>query len=274
MSENTEESKSIVPLVNFSSDVDSVQLSKSLSLRRVDSGELEGLMELTPDYDSLKGALLDVEYVIEKKLTIERHELSMRDWSEESRHVQDIVLALRLLGAGDVEALTAFKLDAGGSYAISKISPTVQEGPSYFLKRKETDVFVKLWKKLQSVDEEKPYLRFPLDQFSRAFEENFSEAMIIDFMTAFELLVFYGVEKPPRPYGEAIGIAIGMLLGKNQKERIEIEKNLKKAYEMRNSIVHGHLRKRLQKYDDKRGTQLLFKMEDYLRRALKRFLEE
>lgn len=124
------------------------------------------------------------------------------------------------------------------------------------------------------MEEKKSYLSFPLDQFTKAFEENYPEDIIVDFMTAFESLVFHRVKETTKPYGRVIGIAIGMLLGKNEKERTEIEKNLEAAYEMRNAVVHGHLRKKLRKYDDEHGTQLLFKVENYLRCSLRRFLEE
>lgn len=264
----------IIPLTNFDSDVDLIRLDDNLCLKRINRDELENLVKRASGYEvTLKTALLDVEYVIEKKMATVR---KFGRWHEGSSYVRDIILVLRIVKKGDVDTPTAFLLQSTGRfYALSEPSPSPRlfENP-YFLNHKESDKFVELWKRHQSVKKEKPHLKFPLSQFNKALEEEFLEDAMVDFTTAFESLAFYGVEKPPRPYGKAIGIAIGMLLGKNQKERTEIEKNLEKAYEMRNSIVHGHLRKRLQKYDDKRGTQLLFKVEDYLRRTLRKFLEE
>jgi hypothetical protein len=265
---------SIVPLANFDSDVDLIRLDDNLCLRRINRSELEKLIKRASGYeDTLMTALLDVEYVIEKKMATVR---KFGQWHEGSSYVRDIILALRIFKEGDVNTPTAFLLESTGkSYVVSNTSPLPRffENP-YFLKQKEINKFVELWKRLQSVEKEKPHLKFPLTQFTKAFEENFPEDVMVDFTTAFESLVFYGVKEPPRPYGKATGIAIGMLLGKNLKERTEIEKNLKKAYEVRNAVVHGHLRKRLHKYDYERGTQLILKVEDYLRRSLRTFLEE
>ena len=263
---------SIVPLANFDSETESIQLENDLCLRRIDANELKGLIQKAVGYRfPLENALIDVKYVIEKKWQTGEFRL----WDESCPYASDIVLALKLLKAGDVNTPTAFLLDLlGKSYSVSNTSPRVSLGNPYFLKQKEVSNFKRLWQNLQSVEKEKPHLEFPLFQFIRAFEENSPENIITDFVTAFESLVFHRGEKTPKPYGRTIGIAIGMLLGRNEKERTEIEKELEDAYSMRNAIVHGHLRKKLRKYDDRSGTQLLFKVEDYLRRSLRRFLEE
>jgi hypothetical protein len=65
-----------------------------------------------------------------------------------------------------------------------------------------------------------------------------------------------------------------MLLGKNEKERTEIERNLKQAYEIRDKLAHGHLRKKLHKYKYADIGKVEFKVDEYLRRTLIRFLEE
>ncbi len=235
MSENTEERKSIVPLVNFSSDVNSVRLNNRLSLRRIDLDELEFLTGLASGYqDTLKDALLDVEYVIEKRIPTEESEPSLRDWNEKSRHVQAIVLALRLLDVGDVSAPTAFKVDSC-SFAISETSPPPSfSSNSYFLTKAQIKDFKALWKKVQKVKQAKPYLDFPLIQFTKAYDEKSPEDAILDYMIAFESLVFHG-ERKTFEGGKVIGISIGMLIGNNQKERTEIKKKLVRAYEVRNA---------------------------------------
>ena len=264
---------SIIPLTNFESEVDLVKLDSTLNIRRIDPDERKRLTKLAPGYDfTLEHVLNDVEYVIEKRWKEEKPKV----WAEHSRFTTDIVLALRLLKNSSITTPTSFLLHPDGrSYAISEPSPRVNlEMDRYFLEEREIDTFIELWKKLQTVEKEKPHLKFPLFQFTKAFEEPNSEYIIVNFMTAFESLVFHRGKEIPKPYGRTIGITIGMLLGKNEKERAEIEKTLKDAYDIRNAIVHGHLRKKLQKYDDTHRTKIIFEAEDYLRRSLRKLLEE
>jgi hypothetical protein len=97
----------------------------------------------------------------------------------------------------------------------------------------------------------------------------------MDYMTAFESIVFGRGNRAPFPYGRAIGIAIGMLIGENEKERTKIEDVLNKAYEMRNTIAHGHLRRgQIEPYADPKTSDLFTSIENYLRRSLQRLLEE
>jgi hypothetical protein len=65
--------------------------------------------------------------------------------------------------------------------------------------------------------------------------------MLIDYITTFESIAFRRCRRAPSPYRRAIGIAISMLIGANEKERSEIEKTLEGAYEMRNNLSYGHL---------------------------------
>ncbi len=90
-------------------------------------------------------------------------------------------------------------------------------------------------------------------------------------MIAFESLVFHG-ERKTFEGGKVIGISIGMLIGNNQKERTEIKKKLVRAYEVRNAKVHGNTEK-LRKLG-KDVEKLSLDIEDYLRRVLRRLVEE
>jgi len=265
---------SIVLLNNFDSDMDCIQLNDNLFVRRLDETDRKRLMNLSPvlknDY-RLQTVLSETWFVIEKRWQPDE----FLSWDECSPYANDVVLALKLLKSGGVNAPTAFLLDSTNkSFGVSNPAPRIDLGESYFLEEQEVSTFVELWKKLRSVKKEKPHLEFPLDQFTKAFEEEHTEYIIVDFMTAFESLVFYGRDKTPRPIGRAIGIEMGKLLGKNKEGRSEIEQDLETAYQLRNAVVHGHLRKRLQKYDAEQGTELIFKVEDYLRFALRKLLEE
>jgi hypothetical protein len=80
----------------------------------------------------------------------------------------------------------------------------------------------------QSLDN-KPHLKFPLEKFAETYEKITPEDKIVDFMIAFESLVFYDAgnlahKKIP------MAIAVSMLLGKNQKERSRIRNRMTAAY--------------------------------------------
>lgn len=260
----------IVPLANLDSDVDFISIDDGLCLRRIEGKEIDKLVKRASGYETtLKAALLDTEFVVEKKLTSRR---DFSEWTEKSQNVMNIILALRLLKPEGLYAQTAFFISStNGLYYVTDTSPiTSVLLERFFLKQEEVGGFMELWKKLQAIETEKPYLELALKQFSEFFYD--VPEQLANYMMAFESLVF-GRENPaPKPYGRAIGIAIGMLLGKDEKERTKIEKDLKEAYELRNRIVHGHLK--IQKYHEKHTEKLFDRIADYLRRSLRKFVEE
>lgn len=272
-----EDSVAIIPLANFDSDVGFISLEDGLCLRRIDGNEIERLVKPALGYETtLKGALLDIEFVVEKRFA---KKADFIKWTEKSQNVVNIILALQLLKPGVIFAPTAFFVGSKKkSYGVTNTHPVTGALPEYFfLRQKEIVEFVELWKKLKQLENEKPYLIFALKQFYEPFY--ILEDQLVNYMMAFESLVFgrgkslpkkYG--RTPNPYGRAIGIAISMLLGKSEEERTEIERDLAVAYELRNKIVHGHLK--MSKNHEKRMRKLFDKVEDYLRRSLRKFVEE
>jgi len=250
--------------------VDIISLGDGLCLRRIGVDEIDKLVKRASGYETtLKAALLDTEFVVEKKLT---NRSDFAEWTERSQNVKNLILALRLLKPEGLYAQTAFFISStNGSYGVTNTSLITSGLPEcYFLKQEEVGEFMELWKRLQVIETEKPHLAIALKQFSEFFYDLLEQ--LANYMMAFESLVF-GRENPaPKPGGRAIGIAIGMLLGKDEKERTEIEKDLKAAYELRNRIVHGHLK--IQKHNEKRTEKLFSRIADYLRRSLRKFVEE
>lgn len=263
----------IVPLVNFDCDTDFVRLDSSLCLKRISHKEVAGLIRLAPGYRfPLEDVLVDVKYIIEKKLS--RDDV---DDAEFSSYAARVVLALRLLKEGSIAIPTAFRLDSSRkSSSVSEPTPRTRVipgfSPLYLLKEEEIPVFKNIWRKLQDVKKEKPHLDFPLAQFAKSFEDIYPEDMVVDCVIALESLVFHKERESIQQAGRVIGIAIGMLLGKNQQEREKIKEKLTKAYAARNAIVHGNMPK-IQKYEQ----EILGIMSDTqgcLREALRKLVEE
>jgi len=122
------------------------------------------------------------------------------------------------------------------------------------------------------VASEKQPLIFPLSHYNHAFYRDTDEEVLLDHLIAFESLIFGGEKSSIEPAGKVIGIAIGMLLGTDKKQRDQIKSILVNAYKIRNTYVHGNL----DKFTDYKEiiSEITVCIEDYLRNALRRFVEE
>lgn len=274
---NEKEGIVLVPLVNLEISENLIKLDDTLSIRHIEPQELEDLLKKSLDYyPIMRQALMDTKFVIEKKIAnthVLRAILMLRIWDENSIHIQKIALTLRLLGISDFKVPTAFSI-LHNSFHISNQTPQPShfKAPSYLSKQLIAE-FIELWCKVSSLDNE-DYLEFPLSQFNRSFTEGSIEAALIDCVTSFESIVFHSEKSTPRPIGPVIGIAIGMLIGANAEERKEIRKTLVEAYETRNTIVHGHLNKGEMDYTDEKTLAFYDKVIEYLRRSLRKLVEE
>lgn len=265
MSES-EKYTSIVPLILFDSDAESVEFSEELRLRRTEPSELSKLIDRLSSDVTPYLSLLNANYVLENKLVPP----SMKYWN-------DVIIALKLLKLGDLQVLAAFDLHEGKRISLSvydDLNRTTLALNPYFLRKEETTDLIGLWERVQEITS-KPFLTFPLRVFTEAYHKGASyDDRIVDYMVAFESLIFHGMDKSIEPAGEVMGIAVGMLLGIDQEDRTKIKMTLKNAYEVRNAKVHGNVA-RLKKLKAKSNVRLLsMDVEDYLRRALRRFVEE
>jgi len=258
----------IVPLYNFQSDEESVKLNDRMCLRHVRLNELNHFKENVPflEHAGTPSAMLlpHLKHVLE---------IQTESLLNALENANIAITALRLLKQGEVDFSYVFSLKNNEVFSIAgPKSEIILSTNPYFLKKKEIDDFTSMWKKLQNVKAEKTHLTFPLVQFNKGFEEKLDEDKIVDFMTTFESLIFHKERRTIQPAGKVIGIAIGMLLGKNEKERMKIKKTLTKAYEIRNAKVHGNLKK-LMKHQ-KAVHEVSISVENNLRHVLKKFVEE
>jgi hypothetical protein len=263
----------LVPILNFDCDEDIVKLDKTLSIRRVRTGEIETMLEQFPNSKMLKSALGDTKFVIEERCSSEETP-STYFRSKDDKSLVPIVTSLRLLEIGETPMLTSFYVSADSLYISDPYPKRVTTLNNYHILSKEKiEDFKALWKAQKNADKKKPHLLFALSQFNKSFEDS-SEEEFIDYITAFESIVFGRGTNPPSPYGRAIGIAIGMLIGKNEKERTSIEQKLNEAYEIRNKVAHGHLRHKLDSVNDEKLLTLLAFTKECLIQTLQKLLKE
>lgn len=259
----------IVPLNNFDSNVESLELGDRMNLRRASEGEIQKLKESFPTARALFGlALRNVTYVLEVKLEPDYS----RHWDEKLFEVQSAVLALRLLKLGDVTVSCSFIIEGNIIYQCT-LPPAFEPRlvNLYSLKKEEVEELKVIWKKLQNITSES-YLHFPLEKFMDSYEEMKPEDKIVESVVAFESLVFHNVADIGRK-GTPLAIAVSMLLGNEQKERDTIREKMREAYDVRNARVHG-LRDKLESQRKQNMGELALKARDYLRRALRKFVEE
>jgi hypothetical protein len=272
MSEEHYEVVILVPILNFDCDEDIVKLDKTISIRRVQTGEIETMLEQFPNSKMLKSALGDTKFVIEKRTSSE--ETPSTSFRPEDAYVLHIITAFRLLHIGETPMLTSFYVTADSLYISDPYPKRYTKLNNYHILSKEKiEDFKTLWKAQKNADKKKPHLLFALSQFNKSFED-YSEEKFIDYITAFESIVFGRGSNAPSPYGRAIGIAIGMLIGKNEKERTIIEQKLNEAYEIRNKVVHGHLHHKLENTDDEKLSELRGFTKECLIQSLQKLLKE
>jgi len=254
----------LVPLYNFDSDFDSLQIDRGVLIRRIRTDELD-IIKRTANLSAEHLSILnEVKFLLEVKKKEDPRTTMI------FLYVFDLVRALRLLKAGDVNfSFTFLKqkdriiLRLGNPFRM----PVAHR--KYTLMKKESEELKALWKKVLKSNS-KAHATYALSEFEEAYDKEAMEDEIVNYATAFESVVFYKMKKSIEPIGEIIGLAIGMLLGKDAAERVKIRKDLVEAYKIRNARVHGNAEK-LYKMWIGRGCA---NSEEYLRRTLRKLVEE
>lgn len=252
----------VAPLLNFSTNFPSFNLNDDIWLRKITRDEFQKMIEQLPLGEMYRHWLVwSVFYVLESK---------MRNFLDA---VDRVLLAFRLVRIGDIKAPIAFQLSKTGMRFVGKeLSSPYVLGRKYFLKKEEAAKVISLFGKLQDLSS-KPHLDFAITQFMDAYEKRQPIDKIVDFVSAFDSLVFYREPRSYEPAGKIIGIATALLLGKNQKERIRIKDTIQRAYDLRSEKLHGNLEK-LEKHGTQYIEKLAIEVEHYLRCSLRKFVEE
>ena len=156
--------------------------------------------------------------------------------------IYKILLSLRLYKAQDVFCKVIWfekKSKVNILTILDSPLPDLIGYDPYVIEIHEVGKIKKLAKRINKINfGRRNSLRIACERFSRSYEEHREDDEIIDFMIAFESLFLKGKTAPSNA-GQFIGLGCSMLLGKNGKEREEINEFLVEAYKIRNKIVHG-----------------------------------
>lgn len=256
--------------------VKGIDLLDGIKIRRVSGEDMEDIKTYpfplpTPPQMSVSRSM----FVLEKYITEEEE-----NRFEIHRIMLNGVLALRLLKKGNVWGGSVFYILVSEKRQLTSMSweeePIPESyGPGYVLKFDEIPALKKILEKVQGMDfTKRKSLHLACKRFQRAYGESEAEDRLIDFMIAFEALFLRG-EKAGASSGQIVAVACSALLGKNDEEREEVRGFLTKAYSIRNCIVHGSEYKEPIVYKNKEYnmSEFVSKIEEYLREAIKKFLD-
>jgi hypothetical protein len=136
----------------------------------------------------------------------------------------------------------------------------------YELSDKDIKDFKKFWHKFKKINlREYLFLDIAIRRFNFSYNRTSLEDKLIDLIIALEALFR---PKAQTEIGEQLALGCAYFLGKNKKEREKISDNIKKAYKIRNKIIHGEASEEI-------TTELLIVtpiIEDYVRRSIKEFI--
>ena len=258
----------IMPLFNFQSDAEKIELDKGLFIRKIGLKEVEMLQH---------GKMLQIINEFEKQLIFyaletEIYGLTDSEFNEVNDLFEKVILSLRLFKSGDIHSkVTFYKRENGGvrAYWKAKAIPPHVLTSFYRLTKGEVDKFVVLLNKIKSLKlTNRQDLNIVLHRFNKSYDDPLEEALI-DTMIALESLVLWkGRNEGRSNIKEKIAVGASMLIGRTFVEKRMIRLRIEKAYETRNEIVHGI------KYKvGKKEAELYHHVKEYLRRAIIKMLD-
>jgi len=239
--------------------------------------ELENGIELIPNELRLRFVKKeDLERIISDKLMMKVYKpefgRALIEWehddpeaiNETFNPITKTLLALRLLKPNPVFLSFFYNLSKDSksieNVAFYETLPKHRLLPPSFFNIYDKEVLKDILDKLLSVDfKESTSIRIACDRFSKSYHDINPEDKLIDFCIGFEAL-FIRSRKGNK--GRRIGERCSKLIENNKTKQKTIYNELKKAYGIRNDILHGSPFNRSEIF------QLLPSIEDYLRKSI------
>jgi len=251
-----------------------IEILNNVKIRRIKKEDIDRIREfgISPPMAGIFSRINMRTFVIEillKELNIKKILLK----------IYKVLLAMRLHRASDIFCKVIWFEKKSKVNTLTMLDSPIPEPHArtrspHSMEITEFEELKKLANKIDKIDfNERNSLRIACERFSRSYEEHREDEKIIDFMIAFEALFLKG-KKVPSKIGLYIGLGCSMLLGKNDKEREEINEFLVKAYNIRNRIVHGsefitsvQINNETYKIQD-----FIFQLQKYLRESIKKLV--
>lgn len=157
----------------------------------------------------------------------------------------------------------------------------------YVLTDEEIPKFVEFWNFYRDIIDTEEYKKLgtAIRRFNLSYQRETINDKIIDIMIGFESLFLTGIQDELK---YRLSVYVAAFLGKDAKEKKEIFKVIKEAYQFRSSVVHGgsfpfemeELKRVMYegKFQDKKmdiinkNRQITDNVEQYLRESIKKFM--
>lgn len=270
---------------NFSMDEDIIELGVGIRLKKMTAEELSDMIDCSSTFDSFSHPLmfrhrLEIDYQIKESL-----EPMGRDLHAEAKGtIKKVISTLRLFKCGDIYdakysympvSWTLFARGVISSYP--SVQPRMQIKAELRLEKSEIEDFKKFW---VTYNEFIPklntflFINTAISRFNFAYENNRVEDRLIDYMIAFEALFLKGNENQELNYRLALRTAIMIFTVDDPKT--SIFSDMKNAYKLRSLIVHGKNFDEIKRDLETKHLKInnfILKIEEYLRRAIKKFME-
>lgn len=275
----------IVPLTDFSMEVEEVPLEEGLSVARLLISEREEFASQTlmfplPPFGTSgptgweEFALIlrvEVPKVIGEPISrlpgVGLQEIATNKF-------EDLVSALRLFKGGGVgynsiifRSISWEPHGSGGSF----FRPHTSVGPRYILSKDEIPAFKSFWMNYRRQRAQKHRrIDLALRRFNLAYERMLLEDRLIDYIIAMEALLL----KEQDELAYRLSLRGSRLLGSDSEARHQIYTRLRTAYKLRSNIVHGDVVSGDVSLDQKRVTfaQFVDEIAEYVRSSIKKML--
>ena len=262
----------VCPLFNFKLDEESekeFQISDQIKLRKIKNDVLLKMKKAPYIY------ILGRSHAYLNSQTFV-FEINHGDFIEASRRVYEVLLAMRLFKTGAVFCKHFWVEQNSEQRQFYAINPPIpRHNGDYLLNVDEIDEIKLLLKKISHIELEKnKSFRVACERFSRSFEERREDDKIIDLAIAFESLFTDKKTSRSNVMGQLIGLGCSMLIGTNQKDRDKIKNFLKKAFSIRNDIVHSSEVKTPIQINNKKYkmNEFALELQEYLRASIKKLI--
>ena len=269
---------SLTPIFNFEGDFQSLELSPSLTIRKLSPDEREAIEENFGQFQ-MGAQLVHSDYVIAQVSIIPKNaDISVSSMSAQKNYNEHLILqcALILFRPGFVGTRFTVELarewtPIGGPAKIGFSYEMPFPGPKYKLIQTDTDNFREFY--LEFLAFQKSEFAIPLRRFNFFYDRQGAEDRIIDSMVAFENLLL-----PERSeLSLRLSVRAANLLGESSSEKHEIFNFFMKAYDVRSKIAHGESIPETVKIKQNETItldDLSIRLQNYLRRAIVKLLRE
>lgn len=237
-------------------------IPKQLRIRKVTDKDIKRF------YERYRWTQDQISYL--EQFLIEWEYYDTLEFKNEFNLISKTLLALRLLKPDPVYLLTNCSFTKNSNfidmwYPITSPPNTYHfQFNRYTLLAEDKESLINIVKKVKVVDFNKHIsIRIACDRFNRSYHNHMFEDILIDLMIGFEALF---IKSRKGNKGHRIGKRCSELIETNKTKQKIIYKNLKKAYGIRNDILHGST------FDSTEIFQLIPDIEDYLRKSILRLI--